>query len=357
MNLTKETAVNPSSRLPVTVLTSLDAVLRDSATAIAGWGRPGTVLLGYDLGEGFLRRVVSEFAGVLEDVRVPLDHVCLGCALREDVLPTVAALARSGRFERLVLALPVASEPLSALQALSLGHDGGDDLADLVAVTSVVAVCDGGSLLEDLLGDELLPGPDGRAVGEVFAHQLDEADLVLVDGALPLRSAVLLDHVTAAGCVVADLLAVDADDILDTRRTSTAEPSPRSDPRAVRPSGADDRMGVFTLDLETSAPLHPERLLAEIEAVGAGRLRARGVFWLASRPGVVCAWDGAGGQLSIGAIGEWDRPPSTRLVVTGVDDGDADRVRSAFQRILATPQESLAWAGPEDGLEPWLGEL
>ncbi|WP_432540791.1 GTP-binding protein [Kineococcus sp. SYSU DK002] len=345
--------------LPVTVLTSMDPVLRDSATAAALWGEPGTALLRYDLLPGALHRLVTEFGGVVEDVTVPLEHACLGCALREDVLPTVAAIARSGRFTRLVLALPVAAEPLAALQALAHGVDGGDDLADLVTVGGVVSVVGGPGLLDDLLGDELLADGD-RAVGEVLAHQLDEADLVLVDGTLPQRSAVLLDHVTAPGCTVADLLAADAADLLAPRRVATAEPLRRSDLRAVRPSGAGDRLGVFTLDLRTPAPLHPQRLLDEIEAVGAGRLRARGVFWVPSRPDVACAWDGAGGQLSIGAIGQWDTPggerPRTRLVVTGVDEGDAERVSAAFARILATPAETRGWTAREDGLEPWLGD-
>ncbi len=354
-------------RLPVTLLTSMDPVLRDSATAAALWGGPGTVLLRYDLAPDRLHRLAAEFDRVLEDVDVPLEHACLGCALREDVLPTVAAIARAGRAERLVLALPVTAEPLAVLQALTLGTDGPDDLADLVAVAGVVSVVHGPGLLDDLLGDELITDGDGeetdRAVGEVLAHQLDEADLVLVDGELPARSSVLLDHVTAPGCVVADLLAVDAPDLLAPRRLATsvaAEPLRRSDLRAARPSGADDRLGVFTLDLRTPAAFHPGRLLEEIEAVGAGRLRARGFFWVPSRPDVVCAWDGAGGQLSIGTIGTWDarrgERPRTRLVVTGVDEGDAERVSAAFERILATPAESAAWTAPEDGLEPWLGD-
>ncbi len=307
---------------------------------------------------------------MLEDVDVPLEHACLGCALREDVLPTVAAIARAGRAERLVLALPVTAEPLAVLQALTLGTDGADDLADLVAVAGVVSVVHGPGLLDDLLGDELITDGDGeetdRAVGEVLAHQLDEADLVLVDGELPARSSVLLDHVTAPGCVVADLLAVDAPDLLAPRRLATsvaAEPLRRSDLRAARPSGADDRLGVFTLDLRTPAAFHPGRLLEEIEAVGAGRLRARGFFWVPSRPDVVCAWDGAGGQLSIGTIGTWDarrgERPRTRLVVTGVDEGDAERVSAPSSassppppRAPRGPRRRTAWSPGSGTADP-----
>ena len=57
--------------LPLTVIASLDPVLRDLATASAVCDVPGTVVLRYDLGPGSedgLRRVVSDLSGVLEDV-------------------------------------------------------------------------------------------------------------------------------------------------------------------------------------------------------------------------------------------------------------------------------------------------
>ena len=58
--------------------------------------------------------------------------------------------------------------------------------------------------------------------------------------------------------------------------------------------------------------------MAEIEAIGSGRHRSRGCFWLASRPDQVCAWEGSGGHLNIGVVDEWtDGPPFSRLVIVG----------------------------------------
>jgi hypothetical protein len=71
-------------------------------------------------------------------------------------------------------------------------------------------------------------------------------------------------------------------------------------------------------------------------------------------------WDGAGGQLSLGTLGDWGgTAPRTRLVITGVDDV-RDDLRAALEEILLTPRELRAglhrWLGRPDVLAPWLGE-
>ena len=73
----------------------------------------------------------------------------------------------------------------------------------------------------------------------------------------------------------------------------------------------------------------------------------------------MCAWGGSGGQVSIGSVDQWARRrPHTRLVVTGVDPSDRDRVAEAFATIVMSEQEYAArarWAGRDDGFDPWLG--
>lgn len=95
--------------------------------------------------------------------------------------------------------------------------------------------------------------------------------------------------------------------------------------------------------------------------LGGGRLRGRGRFWVPDRPDSICQWDGAGGQVSIGAVWRTDSElPTTRLVITGQDPEDLPRVRDAFARSLLTPQEwargPAPWFGAEAPLPPWLGE-
>jgi G3E family GTPase len=135
----------------------------------------------------------------------------------------------------------------------------------------------------------------------------------------------------------------------------------RRDARWVEPYGGPTEHGTWTLDLHSVRPFHPQRLLENIEALGGGRLRGRGRFWVPDRPDSICQWDGAGGQVSIGAVWRTGRElPTTHLVVTGQDPADLPRVRDAFARCLLTVAEwaegLTPWLGAEDPLAPWLGD-
>lgn len=365
-------------RLPLTVLATVDPVLRDSVVFGLVVDRPGTVVLRHDIVDGpdggGIRRVVVDGTGVVEDEVVPLEHACLSCAVREDAVPTLERLARDGRWDAVLLALPVSAESLPVTRALGWGTRRGGGLAGL-RLARVVAAVELASFEDDLLGDDLLDerglaltDDDRRSVGEALAAQVAHADVVLVsrdgadDGDADARTASdLLDHLRAPdGHRVDGLYTADLADLFAGTHDVRAGDR-RLDPLHVRPvPDAPTAHGVWTLELASDRPLHPERLVAEVERLGAGRFRARGHFWVPSRPDSVCVWDGAGGQLSVGAMGRWGRrEPGTRLVFTGVDDV-RDELRAAFEEVLMTPAEVAAglhpWLGREDVLAPWLGD-
>ena len=359
-----------SGPLPVTALTAVDAVHRDAAVMGVLADVPDAVVVRHNLpaaGGGTMRRVVSDVTGVLEDVELPIEHACLTCALREDLLPTLVRLASLGRWSAALLALPVAGEPVPVVRALTLGEVDGRPVREHAVLAGVVAVVDGDQVMDDLVGDALLAErglahseDDERSVGEVLAHQLRGADLVLVSGSPSPQGRALLEHlvppVALRGCAPEELSGTE----LLTPRHDEAASRRWDDPRWVEPTPARAAHGVWTLDLADWRPLHPQRLMDHLEQLGAGRLVGRGRFWLPTRPDVVGIWDGAGGQLSVGDVGPWDGvAPSTRLVVTGVDE-DPERVRAAFTAALLTDAELAAgladWAGRPDGFEAWMGD-
>ncbi|WP_265522756.1 CobW family GTP-binding protein [Oerskovia flava] len=379
--------VQPRSddRIPLHVLTSIDPVLRDSAVFGIVVDTPRTVALRHDIlaESGELRRVVVDATGVVEDLLVPLEHACLSCAVREDALPTLRELARDGRWDRVVLALPVSAESLPVSRALSAASEPGSEL-DALRVATVLTVLDVESAETDLLDDELvsergiaLTEDDGRAIGEVLAAQLEHTDLVVTSGdlrAAPTGSG-LVDRLRAAGSERVDGLHHLTVALLDAGRYDAVDGERRAHPLGARgPLHAPVMPGdaSWTLELTSSRPFHPERLLEQVERLGTGRLRSRGVFWVPNRPDSLCAWDGAGGQLSIGELGPWQGLTArTRLVFVGAGgedgpdgpdpDGSALRaeLRAAFDEILATGEEmadgGLRWLGREDVLAPWLG--
>ncbi|GAA4689127.1 GTPase, G3E family [Promicromonospora umidemergens] len=359
--------------IPVSVLASSDPVLRDSALFGLLMDAPGVVAVRHDISTDHLRRVVLDATGVIEDVIVPLEHACLSCAVREDAVPTIARLARDGRWTQVLLALPVSAEPLPAARALAVEAEPGGAL-DHTRVATSFTIVDVDTLHQDLFGDDTLverglelTADDERSVGEALAAQIEQADLVVVCGSEQLSATTsgLLDRLRGAGTRRVDgLHALSAADL------AAATHSPAHAERRAHPLGArvvkgpgsspDDRS--WTLELRSSLPFHPERLLDHIEELSTGGLRARGVFHVADRPGLACLWDGAGGQLAVADLGPWSEvcagtKPHTRIVVVGVAD-DRQRLREAFHAALCTPEEVAAgveWLWREDHLAPWLG--
>lgn len=355
--------------MSVVLLAALDEVARESAALALLLDLPAVAVVGYDLrvgadGRGELRRVVTDATGRLLDDRTPLGHACLSCSVREGIVPTLQLLLGQDRWRTLAVALPLTAGPGPVAYAVQQAIDAGE-LPGAV-LSSVVSLVEEPTLVHDLLGDDLLAErglslgeTDRRSVGEAVAAQVEYADVVvtLTDGDAPART--LLEHLVPpttqlrrgwAQVAAADLVNLRHD--LDQARR-------RVNPLAVRPTGAPDRDGVWTLDLRSSRPFHPERLTARLEDLGGGRLRGRGHFWLPTRPGALCAWDGAGGQVSIGTVGAWgEHRPRTRLVVTGIDPDDRTRVAAAYADVLLTRAEAATqsrWLGADDGLDAWLG--
>lgn len=358
----------------LSTLATTDPVLRDSAIFGLLVDAPGTVALRHDIleADGALRRVVVDSTGVLEDVRIPLDHACLSCTVREDAIPTLRRLAADGRWDGVLLALPVAAEPLAVNRALAHATHAGGSLEGL-RLAATAAVVDVERLERDLLGTDVtaergiaLSEHDYRTVAEVVAAQLEHADVVITTGDDDPTGSGLLERVRASDSRRVDgLFAVSADDL-----AALSHDLERSERRA-HPSGAPGEPGhppvagdrSWTLELRSSLPFHPERLLDRISHLGAGCLRSRGVFWVPNRPDSWCAWDGSGGQLHIGEVGPRPEGAHTRVVFVGVTvDGALDpraELRTAFAESLTTSDEmadgGARWLGRTDVLEPWLG--
>lgn len=360
-------------RTPLVALATIDPVIRDTAVFGLVTDHPGLVVLRHDIHDdedgGWLRRLVLSADGVVEDVRVPLEHACLSCAVREDAVPTLARLARDTRWDSIVLALPVSAESLPVTRALAWETRGRGVLRRLRLADVVVAV-DVERFEDDALGDDLLDErglsltlDDRRSVGEALAAQVAHADTVLVAGAArehPVASD-LLDHLRAAdGRRLDGLHRADLRELV-RREHDVHRGDRRLDPlRAAPVRTAPTDHGVWTLDLRSERPLHPERLVQHVRRLHGGPVRGRGRFWVPSRPDSVCVWDGAGGQLSIGAAGGWGGVSAdTRIVVTGTG-GERAAIEAAFEEVLLTRAELdeglAAWLGRVDVLEPWLGE-
>jgi G3E family GTPase len=353
-------------RTPLLAVTGVDPVAMDSTLMSLAWDLPRAVSVRHriDPHSQVLTRTVSSTSGVLEQEHIQLEHACVSCALREDILPTLERLARDDRWSAIVSGLPTATE------AGQLAHVLATDsrLARHLRLSGVLTAVGTSDLVRDLLSDDLLrerdahTNPDDdRGVGEVACAQLEFADLVVLDADPGPEASDLVRALARPGVpVITGADQLDPGAILERRHsnsTSNAWCSPELDTDLPPLQGGH----AWRLDLCSPRPFHPDRLLDQIERLGAGAFRSRGCFWVPTRPRDMQEWSGAGGQLSIGSYRPWGRrTPVTRLVFTGLGTPPGG-LAAAFEDVLLTPAEALldhrSWNVAEDGLEPWLGDI
>ncbi|GGN63557.1 hypothetical protein GCM10010112_22910 [Actinoplanes lobatus] len=153
-------------------------------------------------------------------------------------------------------------------------------------------------LLDALTNETVLPeAGDGRGIGDIVAHQIEQADtIVLADlpGDDPWeadRLRVLLHRLAPWAAV---LTTADTHPPAVAHRPVPLTPVTRG--LRGRTVGLHEPLpvnGVVSSVFKARRPFHPERLHAALDDVIDQVLRSRGHLWLASRPELVMSWESA----------------------------------------------------------------
>lgn len=357
-------------RTPVYLITGVDDAAMATTSLALQLSLPGAVAVRHviDPTSGTLTRTVADLTGVLERTTIDLEHACVSCAIREDIVPTLERLAAAGRWDAVLACLPVTAESTQVCRVLSWAPAK----APHVRIAAVVAALNGATVPDDLLGEDLVAerglataDDDDRGIAEVACAQVEYADLLCLSEppgpeATGLLTALARPHVP----LVTDLSLLDAATLDACVHQHPATEAWVGEVReGVLP--ALEHGAAWRLDLHSDRPFHPERFTQELATLGSGPRRSRGCFWLPTRPRDICVWDGAGGQASVGCTQQWDlgQRRFTRIVITGIDDDHAERdaIEAAFARCLVTDEELAArgwsWDDGWDGLEAWLGPI
>lgn len=351
---------------PLTVITGVNTVaMSDTMLSLQlDCLNAVTVHHSIDVEHQTLRRIVSDITGVIEHADIDLEHACVDCAIREDIMPTLERLSSDGRWSAIIAQLPCAADAKQICRILSYDEPLGNQLH----VSCVIVAIDGPNARRDLVGDELLAErglqtsvDDTRAVSEVNAALVEYADCAVVIDDIDSMSLDLLSAlVRPAVAINLDHLTLGTSQLLKQRRRYDVAEA-WVDPASTSLIGLREIGAAWTVELRSDRPFHPQRLLENIPILGGGERRSRGCFWLPTRPFSTCMWDGAGGQLSVGTCEHGDRTsPHTRILVTGIDTDRAE-LQAVFEHCLLSnaeiAQRGTYWQATVDGYEPWLGPI
>ncbi len=268
----------------------------------------------HDLLDGsiVLRRIFRD-GQLVEQAQTALEHGCLSCTVRLDVVPTAERLESSGH-DHVVLGLPPGVSVEMAVAELKRG------LRRAAVIDNAVLAIDP-SGLEDHIWDKhtlyesgftAMP-EDDRTSGEFLIGELGHADTVMVHAGLEAELTGLRPDSSEAWAQGLELLgqlaphaAVSAsDDDFRPGCYDGAEALARVRRGSVRVPLEQGSGRFRTVLHKVERPLHPARFQQALPRLAEGSHWMRGRLWIASAARVRIAVQGIGPRVWLESTGEW----------------------------------------------------
>ncbi len=335
-----------------------------------------------------------------EEQLVEMSNGCICCTLRDDLLNEVRALAEQGRFDHLLIEATGIAEPLPIATTFDFRDENDRSLSDIAQLDTMVTVVDAANLVRDYSSSDFLADRgetagdgDNRTLVDLLVEQIEFADVIIlnkVGTATP-------DQLDAARKIIAGLNAdarvIETDfaevlpkDILGTGLfdLAKAETHPLwfKELHGFRDHVPEtEEYGIRSFVYHARAPFDPGRLQDFLNRPWPGVIRAKGFFWLATRPHYVGELSQAGPLVRTSRMGRWwasvpiqnwpddpgfhkamapylDKEWGDRrqeIVFIGADPMDEVRLRAELDACLVSASRftPMAWENIADPFAAW----
>ncbi|MFN3854727.1 MAG: zinc metallochaperone GTPase ZigA [Phreatobacter sp.] len=255
---------------------------------------------------------------------VEMTNGCICCTLRDDLLTEVRRLAESGRYDYLLIEGTGIAEPLPIAATFSFRSEEGEALEDIARLDTMVTVVDAINLMRDFGSQDFLKDrgetageADERTLVDLLTDQIEFADVIVVNKVSDVAACereTVVRIVRAlnpdARIIETDFARVDLAEVLDTGRfdAGKAEMHPLW---AKELYGFRDHVpeteeyGIASFVYRAARPFDPGRFDAFLKRTWPGLVRAKGHFWLATRPDWCGELSIAGAVCRTSAMGFW----------------------------------------------------
>ncbi len=295
-----------------------------------------------------------------EETLVEMSNGCICCTLRDDLLKEVSRLARENRFDYLLIESSGISEPLPIAQTFTFEDEDELSLRDLTRLDTMVTVVDASRFLDDFSSHDMLEDrkqqvteDDERTVVHLLTDQIEFADVIvlnkidLVDEQTAGKIAHILKALNpTARQISASYGKVELSQILNTGLFDL-EGAEDSDAWQEELNAAHvpetEEYGISSFVFRSRKPFHPERLASYWEADQQNVVRAKGFFWIATRPEVTFFFSQAGARKQIDLAGYWWAAVPKEHWPTEAEL--RDRIRAEFDGEWGDRRQEIVYIG------------
>lgn len=394
------------TRLPVTVLSGFLGAGKTTVLNHILANREGlrVAVIVNDMSEVNIDAALVREGGGLsrtDEKLVEMTNGCICCTLRDDLLVEVRRLAESGRFDYLVIEGTGIAEPLPVAATFDFRDEAGNSLSDVARLDCMVTVVDTASLMAHLSGRDSLADhgetagtADERTLIDLIVEQIEFADVVVLnksDIASPserdaahkiVRSLNSSAKVVAAEHGRVALRQIIGTGLFDFDKAQTHPMWFKELNGFTDHVPETEEYGIRSFVYRERRPFHPARFHAFTQQDWPGVVRAKGFFWLATRPHHVGELAQAGAQLRLEKRGLWwASVPASRwpdsaewrevmapyldpvwgdrrqeIVFIGTDPMDEERLRARLDACLLADAERFVpdcWTHLPDPFPSW----
>ena len=259
-----------------------------------------------------------------EEKLVEMTNGCICCTLRDDLLREVRNLASEKRFDYLLIESTGISEPLPVAATFNFRDAAGLCLSDIARLDTMVTVVDAANLAKDYASKEFLRErgesrgeADQRTLVDLFVSQMEFADVILlnkIDAATPQQVEAARGIIRSlnpdADLIETNMSRVPLGRVLDTRLFDhqKAEQHPlwyKELYGFASHKPESEEYGVRSFVYRAKRPFDPGKFHRFLNSSWPGVIRAKGHFWLATRPDWVGELSQAGALVRHQPLGLW----------------------------------------------------
>ena len=259
-----------------------------------------------------------------EEKLVEMSNGCICCTLREDLLEQVRQLSKEKKFDYLLIESTGISEPLPVATTFDFRDENEQSLSDVSRLDTMVTVVDAANLIKnysstDFLKDkgEVAGEADERTLVDLLVEQIEFANVIWLNKVdlvsekeLKIIRAVIRGLNAKAKIIETNHSKVAMNEVMNTNLydLKEAQNHPLWAQELYNPNDhtpETEEYGVTSFVYRARDPFDPEKIHSFFNQEWPGVIRAKGFFWISSRPNFVGEVSQAGAFVRHQGIGKW----------------------------------------------------